>query len=96
MSPEAARAVYYAALGNSFREHDLDWSKPRVQFQCEMEAWKAVCEFVETPETMAALNAYKDAKADLRSHPDTIQRLWADYTRACRAEMQRKEQANAS
>ena len=93
VTPEQAREIYYAALGRSYINKQLDWTKPRVQHECEMEAWKAVLDDPDTPEAVAALKAYNDAKADLRTQPHTIDRLWTEYCDICQREMEKKNAA---
>ena len=42
MTPECAREIYFAALTESYYRFQAEYKKPRVQHQCEMEAWQAV------------------------------------------------------
>lgn len=93
MTPEWAREIYYAAFYMAYCEHKLDWTKPVIQHECELEAWKAVLDDPDTPEAKKALQAFLDAKADLRSSPVTVQRLWQEYTEIVWKEMEFKEAA---
>lgn len=92
MTPAFARSVYYAALGRAYIDKHLDWTKSVVQHECEMIAWRAVVETEQTPEIEAALKAYQDAKADLRTTPHTIDRLWGEYCRLVREAMEKKSE----
>lgn len=43
-----------------------------------------------------ALKLYQDAKADTRSKPYEVQRLWEQYTQAVRREMEEKSDGEAN
>lgn len=85
MSPELAKDIYYEYFFQSMLKQQLDWSKPMVQHECEMEGWAAVVdhiendELMELPQVKAAWEAYLAEKQ--KANQWRVPQLWDAFKR---------------
>lgn len=90
LRPAVLHEIYYLNFQGA---SDAQWA---LQITPDYMAWKTMLTDPETPEAVAALKAYREAKDDPLATAYSKSRLWDDYCEICMVEMDKKTSQKAA